>query len=1182
MWFTGEFSIPEPVLQAQRANQLVLFVGAGASMGAPSLLPNFAQLAIDVARDVGAEVTDEVQKAAWAAPDKFLTELEERDYPVHERIQQRVRLSAEPNGVHRALVRLFPQASDIRIVTTNYDQHLTVAVRETFGGVEPTLYRAPALPVGRDFTGIVHLHGCLDQRPQDLVATFGDFGRAYLTDAWATRFLQEMFRTFTVLFVGYSNDDQIMQYLARGLPPDSRRFGLIGDKAPAQWKALGITAVTYPTADRHAALEAGLERWAEVSGWGRLQHERKIRDLVTAPDTQDESGTPSVPTDPGDLSYLESTLQDGTVDLFTRYAQDPVWLAWANTRPAFTPLFWPGLALDGVGRALAWWLADTFAAKHPAVAWSLVRERGGVLHPEVAQNVAQVLRRDLPTSQVVAGWVPVLLQARASGSVLTWLLSSLSWPEHQGSILLLLDHLLVPQPKLGFSTAADAARFDMDALTGDAHVLRAAWDGLSPHLDEFASRLLPGLERHLRAAHLAASAGREQSAFDVLSLQRSAIEPHRQDAHHSGFDVLIDIARDCSQHLAATAPERTAPLFESWIGSGVPFLCRLAVHGWNARLDLSADDKLRWVLEHDLLYATAPRHEVFRLIADALPSASAVRSELLEQVLAGPYAENGDAQHDERRAYAIYSLLCWVTDHEASFAEAAGARAQLQAAHPNFAPSRYPDLFIVTEATTPQSPFSAVQLGQMTSDEDIDALDDYQPVPGPGTFADRFTLLTTVVEATAINPSWGVTVARRLITGRRWESQLWPRLLDGWTRSGAGLSENQALEVLGVVMLLDRESTSAGAAEMVRLLLSLTTGSTATAVQDAAGAVATALVEVSRRQAPGEAEPGLYGDWVADLTDFWLQDAYQRWSATEEVHRAGLPEPSRGALGALVDSAHPQHLTAIATLARNLPMLIAMDEAWTTEFLLPAFSWDDDTALSLAAWGGYLLHPQWNERVLELLRSDLLKTFTRITDGALREALTIHTADLCLYSASAAKPESGIVTAFFGSSDAEARRKWAQHIGWRLAKLQSADAESNWERWIKDYWRGRLKALPRSLGKDETGEMLSWVLPSGALFPEAVELLVESPSLFKGAFFFRGLKDSPVLTAHPAAASRLVAHVLTHLDGPVVVCDDIGAVIETLIAVQDPALTADLRRACDGAAEAGCTGALDWADKLPD
>ena len=41
-------------------------------------------------------------------------------------------------------------------------------------------------------------------RAKDMVLTDADFGRAYLTEGWAQRFLVDVFREFTVLFIGYS------------------------------------------------------------------------------------------------------------------------------------------------------------------------------------------------------------------------------------------------------------------------------------------------------------------------------------------------------------------------------------------------------------------------------------------------------------------------------------------------------------------------------------------------------------------------------------------------------------------------------------------------------------------------------------------------------------------------------------------------------------------------------------------------------------------------------------------------------------------------------------------------------------------------------------------------------------------------------------------------------------------
>ena len=81
------------------------------------------------------------------------------------------------------------------------------------------------MPLGDNFSGIVHVHGDL-QRRRDLVLTDADFGRAYLTQGWARRFLVEVFRQYTVRSVGYSHNEVVMNYLARALRRGALRAGL--------------------------------------------------------------------------------------------------------------------------------------------------------------------------------------------------------------------------------------------------------------------------------------------------------------------------------------------------------------------------------------------------------------------------------------------------------------------------------------------------------------------------------------------------------------------------------------------------------------------------------------------------------------------------------------------------------------------------------------------------------------------------------------------------------------------------------------------------------------------------------------------------------------------------------------------------------------------------------------------
>jgi hypothetical protein len=318
--------------------------------------------------------------------------------------------------VHRSIARLFPSAEQLRIVTTNYDTHLAAAARQVFGA-EPETYRAPTLPLGRDFSGIVYLHGSVEQEPRHLVATDSDFGHAYLTDAWAARFLQEMFRSFAVLFIGYSHNDIVMTYLARGLAPGSQpRFGFASDSTPPEWPGLGIKAICYPAVRNHAALGEAVGEWADLARMGLLDHERRIADLAAD----------HPPADLPTRSYLERVVTDSaTTPLFTRDATGIDWLEWARSLPGFRGLFQPASQLGPAAEELGRWFADTFAAASPDQALLTAYQFGGALHPAVASRVALALwRAPRADAAIIGRWAPVLLaSASAADRTLSMLLS---------------------------------------------------------------------------------------------------------------------------------------------------------------------------------------------------------------------------------------------------------------------------------------------------------------------------------------------------------------------------------------------------------------------------------------------------------------------------------------------------------------------------------------------------------------------------------------------------------------------------------------------------------------------------------------------------------------------------------------------------------------------------------------
>lgn len=201
MWI-GKIKLPEELINAQVDGRLVIFAGAGVSMSPPSSLPNFRDLVRKIESKTGNLLTWDPEKEA---PDRFLGRLKEKGPRVHKLVWDIIKnQDSNPTDLHYALLSLFRSPQEVRIVTTNFDTHFSTAAAELFDGEVP-IYYAPALPLGHRFNGIVYLHGCVDQKPEELILTDRDFGRAYLTEGWVTRFLVGIFDSYEVLFVGYSH-----------------------------------------------------------------------------------------------------------------------------------------------------------------------------------------------------------------------------------------------------------------------------------------------------------------------------------------------------------------------------------------------------------------------------------------------------------------------------------------------------------------------------------------------------------------------------------------------------------------------------------------------------------------------------------------------------------------------------------------------------------------------------------------------------------------------------------------------------------------------------------------------------------------------------------------------------------------------------------------------------------------
>ena len=399
---------PKPLLNALRSNQLVVFAGAGVSIPQPAGLPTFRQLAEAVALGSGDTLENDEPE------DRFLGRLAHKGQQIHLQAAQELQKNdPKPTNLHRDLTALYPNLDSLRIVTTNFDKLFESAAKAKFGAL-PEVFRAPALPLGRDFNGIVHVHGSLDC-PKDMVLTDADFGRAYLTEGWATSFLLNLFETFTVLFVGYGHNDTVMNYLARALPVDQiqPRLVLTDEADGNRWEILRIDPVLFPKPDKHdySGLYEGLSGLFEYATRGVLDWQSATTRIAATPPSLDQE----------EMDLVEDGLSDpARTRFFTEAASHVEWVQWLDENGALDSLFGWSLPpnLEEPARTLGWWLARTFAKDHSDELFRLIAKHGMNLHPEFWDSLGYTVssQKDTPwDSETLARWVSMLLSTAPLG-----------------------------------------------------------------------------------------------------------------------------------------------------------------------------------------------------------------------------------------------------------------------------------------------------------------------------------------------------------------------------------------------------------------------------------------------------------------------------------------------------------------------------------------------------------------------------------------------------------------------------------------------------------------------------------------------------------------------------------------------------------------------------------------------
>lgn len=671
---------------------VVFFCGAGISVSTG--LPDFSELVSELYNRIGQQPTAlERYLLGRGQLDKVLGLLEERLIPGRLRQEVVVRLSEPPTGLmdmHEAIITLSRTfEGSVRLVTTNFDDRFE---RSVHGDIAIDVAPKLSIPKPHDWASIVHLHGRIhkDQSVNHLVLTAADFGRAYLTERWASRFITELFRDFTVVFVGYNLNDPVLSYMVDALAAERTRGarfqksyafagykgGDVGKKkAEIAWRGKNVEPIMFHSRNKFAYLNKTFIEWARICN-DPLSTRRQIvlQGIKRLPGGNADAALPErVCWALSDATIAETLAQTRTINRDSDYPKIAAWLEVFDkegllSRGALPPSGQASHAvpvvtnqlglpennrLDGVTARLAFWIAR-HAHVPQVLGW--VAQKGRHVHPILRGMLLRRLAEqpnakdplpDIP-KRLRLLWTVILNDQPDDYEAQSWSAELLKNAKTdfertivEGIITENLRPRLVVRPgpssQLRFQSH-DNPTAALTPMEECAHLVlklgesahrprRVKASECSGFLAKYAFKLTDYL---LLATELLAL---DESGFTLSEFYRPAIEDHEQNRLRNDWTALIDWVRESYFALAELNDGQASLLLQRWLGFSHVLFKRLALHALTE--DEIADIELsRGILlsgEHLGLWNKQLHHELLVFLRKA---GQRIRKPLLNNLIA--------------------------------------------------------------------------------------------------------------------------------------------------------------------------------------------------------------------------------------------------------------------------------------------------------------------------------------------------------------------------------------------------------------------------------------------------------------------------------------------------------------------------------------------------------------------
>lgn len=1164
--FFDYIDIPDELIEAQEEGNLVVFAGAGVSMGKPSNLPSFRELAEKIA---GSHPLSKEIKKYESRLDVFLGELSRDGVNVQGECRRIIgEKRSKPTELHSSILDLFAKPENVRIVTTNFDNHFSTTIKERCWEVDH--YFAPALPLGHQFTGLVYIHGWIKREKEPLILTDEDFGRAYLTEGWAREFLKQLFSKFTTLFIGYSHNDLPLIYLARGMSGKqlAPRFAFASlEEDIGFWKSLGVQVIPFNVGsgdNKFEKLYVSIKKWAEFSKQQPTDIAEQVKNIVCMPE--------NIIPDKSQSSLLKHCIErDDKYHFFTNAARGWRWVEWLQEQSLLEPLFKPNSSSQIRLRGLADWLAKELLAEESDKGLLLIEQHNNCM----GSQLWYALFNELSTNEkldwnhsIIQKWALLVImncESKYVGNLdifLNKICKSFSHSLCMALMRRLTEINIVVNKELVFESDKQTrdknkaelkykAKLDFE-VGGKNHKpldINIIWNSIKPHLPELKDSFLLLLENRLREAFdLYSIAARSDQTFDPPCLR---VKIYQSNPYLNNFSSklilkLLMLLIEERENKGWSLPET---LITNWLTSGIPVLVWVGLYALYLSKNVTKPRKVELIKKYELIYPAIfeATHEAWLVLTDCYNDLNIEEKESLWRAIdEGPkdgYCKEMPQDHfNELRQNQINKLTWFLATKNPNCPLAFNALKKLKERQPDFQSYDGINQVFCYDGKALEGLKSPKQVFELLSSSPHELIDWLLEYKGGDDLTEesRGGLLKAVSEACIQNPKWGIELLEELVQRNIYNSDLIQVVL--WRLKFSDLPEEKQRWLLESVKnhiydfiknfnnlkaitfflfetvgLEDQKCPSSAILEQM-IQLSLLIWRQLRSVDRSVEA------HVNTKFKNKEWFKDAINHPAGDITRFWL--GYTKMYVNKSDKKIiGFPDRLKDPLEDIVAGMYEENLLGRAVLAQAFSFVYHIDPVWAKAKLLPKFKFSNVGEEAFLMWEPFLCFGQLSRDSILLMRPIYKEAFKNIKDfkDDIKEGLYRHVAVIvssCLFNVN----EDDWFSDFLLALNDKEKAKWVQQFTYVLGTMPEERKENLWKQWMKDYWDGRLNGKPCKLLSIEAEEMIYWIFEVGSYFPDSVEFVIKGPPIGENAVYvaLRMLKNNETAEKYPKSVVKLI------------------------------------------------------------